>query len=380
MAKKRKMDAPENEQEQKNDEERKEVKQEVINEIYSYRKPRPEFHITAGYPGQIIQFDLLDVSQDAKQNKGVTFLACFIDVNSRYGWAFPLKSKGGLIKAFEGIIEKIRSTNPANVDRIRVKRIESGQEPEGGNTPFPEYIYSDAESVAKSKEINNYIDKEGIKWVKMKPGEKTPTAMIERFNLNLRVAIRNYMETKKTKKYIDQLPTILSDYNRTQNDVTKKSPNAIFLKGAVFKDKRPNLEPSIHIGDYVRTRINRTEFAKKSRVANWSRAIYQVVGNASPFRFTIQEIGAEEPEALAYKPEALKKIKYDETTHTELPEDEKKQEVLDEKQQESKVQRAIQRGLKDLDVIKKNLIPSNPSATTRTTRGNVKRNTRSSKK
>ena len=35
---------------------------QIYNEVQKAEKPRPEFHIRAGWPGQIVQFDLLDVT------------------------------------------------------------------------------------------------------------------------------------------------------------------------------------------------------------------------------------------------------------------------------------------------------------------------------
>jgi transposase InsO family protein len=290
----------------------------VYREVVQAVKPRPEFHIRASYPGQFVQFDLLDVHQLAPLNDGVTFLANFVDVFSRYAWSFPLKKKSDLPGKMEDILEKILDTNIRNAVRVRRERMKLGRQLEGQPTPFPENIYSDGEAVANKKEFKALLEKEHINWVTIPPGDKTPLAMVERFNYTLRDLMAKYMFNTNSNKYINALPGLLSVYNRTEkSSMGRKTPVSIFVRGAKFKDTRQDLPPKFKIGDFVRTRREVGLFDKKSWAQKWSLEVYQIVGNEGPYRFTLQQVDADEPEEEGYKPEQLKKINYNPETHRE---------------------------------------------------------------
>ena len=58
-------------------------------------------------------FDLADMQQLSKYNKGIKYLSCAIDLFSKYAWVIPLKDKKGIsiVNAFQKIISKGRKTN-----------------------------------------------------------------------------------------------------------------------------------------------------------------------------------------------------------------------------------------------------------------------------
>lgn len=293
-------------------------KPSAINEIISKQKERPEFHIRAGYNGQYFQGDLLDVSTYSWANSGIHFLANFIDVYSRYAWVFPLKSKDELRPKFREMLSEMRETNPKNVQAVLEKRIKSGQQnpkSDEKDTPYPEHIIYDGESTAKAGEVIPYARSLGIDWVTIPPGDKMPVHMIERFNYEVRRMIAKEQFQTKNDRYLDALPNLVKRYNNnTTNSTTGKTPKQIYIKDETFKETRKDLEPRFKIGDFVRLRKQLGKFDKASRTAKFSYEIYQIVGNESAYRFTVQRVGASKAEAQSHKPEQMKLVKYDPVT------------------------------------------------------------------
>ena len=63
--------------------------------------------ITASFPGDILQIDLMDVSKTSTKNNGIKFILTSIDVYSRYVIIFPIKNKSitTVVNAMEYFIE-----------------------------------------------------------------------------------------------------------------------------------------------------------------------------------------------------------------------------------------------------------------------------------
>lgn len=324
---------------------------QIYNEKMRAEKPRPEFHIRAGYPGHMFQFDILDVSTYKAQNNGIRYLANFIDDFSRYVWVQPMKTKDELLQHMPQLLYDFRNTFVENVANVYEKRVEQGRQEEGTErlTPYPEYIYSDKEAVANANKFKELINHEGIQWVTITPGDKLPLQMIERFNYTLRYLISLYQDRSKTLRYIDDLQGIVSLYNHTKNSVLRASPKTIYFGEKQYNDTRKDLPPRIKVGDFVRVRLDVDLFDKKSWTQKWSDEVFQVVGNASPFRFTIQEVGKEVPETESYKPEQLKKINYSDV-HEEERKDTLARKKMVEEKEKIKEQKKQERFIREADL------------------------------
>ena len=64
--------------------------------------------------------DLADMQIISRFNKGVTFLLCFIDIFSKYGWVVALKDKKGatFVNAFQKVLDK----SDSNPDKICIDK------------------------------------------------------------------------------------------------------------------------------------------------------------------------------------------------------------------------------------------------------------------
>ena len=272
-------------------------KNEVFKEIHRAKKRRYYYHIRSA-PYQYMQIDLLDVANLKDWNDQISYLVVAVDVYSRYIFVQPIRNKSQFQEVFPLMLKKMK--------------------------PKPKFIYSDVDSVFQTPMVKQALDKYHIQWDFMEAGAKTPTSIVERANLKLRRMIHLFLTNKgndrnqdNPNRYIDELPDIVAVYNgeggeeEAINKTTKKTPTEIYIDKEKWKDTRPDGNPDLHIGDYVRVRRKDVSlFAKKSTSEYWSREVYQIVGNASMFRYTIQEIDSNEPEPQNYKPEDLLKIDY----------------------------------------------------------------------
>ena len=93
----------------------KDVK-EFLNSSYSKQihrkvsKPRNYFPITSSHENDIIQIDLMDVSNLSTRNKNFKWLFCCVDVYTRKAYVFPMKDKTNknIMNAFNNFIVKNR--------------------------------------------------------------------------------------------------------------------------------------------------------------------------------------------------------------------------------------------------------------------------------
>ena len=67
-----------------------------------------ERKIHAAFKDNIWDADLADMQLLSRNNKGIRFLLCVIDVFSKYAWVVPLKDKKGVstVTAFQSILKK----------------------------------------------------------------------------------------------------------------------------------------------------------------------------------------------------------------------------------------------------------------------------------
>ena len=64
--------------------------------------------VHAAFKDNIWGVDLADMQLLSKNNKGIRFLLCVIDIFSKYAWVIPLKDKKGIsiVKAFQSILKQ----------------------------------------------------------------------------------------------------------------------------------------------------------------------------------------------------------------------------------------------------------------------------------
>ena len=225
-----------------------------------FKKPKHikyYFPIVAKYKHEILQADLIDISDLASANENYKYILVCIDVFSRFVYAIPLKSKDTqtIIKSMEDIIEL---THP------KIINCDKGSE----------FISNTFKTLMK----NNNIE---IKYVEV--GDHKKLGVIDRFVRTLREKINKYLVMHNTTKYINVLPSIIHSYNNSYHSGIKHTPSEVqdtdeeIIKLTNRKYNKAKEEETIfNIGDNVRYIINRKAFEKHT-LPKWSKSIHSII-------------------------------------------------------------------------------------------------------
>ena len=111
---------------------------------------------------------------------------------------------------------------------------------------------------------------------------------IESFHRTLKMRLTKYMASYKTRRFIDELPKIIANYNDTVQERLKMSPNQIeanqtkqedIRKAARIKTRDLSREIDFPIGTSVRLLKKKKMFGKEKAV--WSDTIHKVTGGST---------------------------------------------------------------------------------------------------
>ena len=131
--------------------------------------------------------DLMSVGNLAKENDGIYYLLCVIDVFSRYAWIRPLKNKSAKI-VLNAMKHIFKDASPSKL------RTDKG-----------------AEFV--NQWFKSYMKKHNIYYFTTQ--NKVGANYVERFNRTLRTRIFRMLKYKRNYRYIDDLQNIVTNYNST---------------------------------------------------------------------------------------------------------------------------------------------------------------------
>ncbi|XP_071136495.1 uncharacterized protein [Mytilus edulis] len=192
---------------------------------YSLQKtPRRSFRRLRVYTtgiGNLMDVDLMQVSNLSQWNSGYNFILVAIDCFSRRLWMQPSKSKKGvdIAKAFEKILQT------AKVDKIR----------------------SDVDGCFKSKVVQKLFKERGVRHFVTKNEIKANYA--ERVIQTIKNKFYRYFTKKRTYRYIDNLQKFVKSYNATPhrslnniapNDVTPENEADVWVQQYLNKKKSPD--------------------------------------------------------------------------------------------------------------------------------------------
>ena len=232
-------------------------------------KKRSEMKQIVGPIGSY-QADLMFFPKWKKQNRGYTIILTMIEVNSRKGYALPLKQKDGksVPTAFEEILEDIKE----DTGQSEIFRLETDE-----GTEFT------------GKEFQKVLKKHNIIWYPFNREDHSSLARIERLNGTIRRKLNLYMTANNNVIWIDALADMMEGYNETTHTgLENRAPNDItvsdemdIIQSAVKLNKALTKEQAFQVGDKVRKRLLNKTF-KKGGDLEWSRKVYTIkekVGN-----------------------------------------------------------------------------------------------------
>lgn len=164
-----------------------------------YKKPRHYNPFFIYFARQQLQVDLIDISDLAQDNDGVTFLMTAIDVFTKKAWVEPMKNKKGVTA--KNVLEKIfRDMNT-----------------------LPKQIFFDRGSEFVNSYVRDFLKKAHVKIVH--PGSTLKAPVIERFNRTFQNLLYRHTTEMQNYRYIDDLQHIVRTYNRRRHRTIDMSPN-----------------------------------------------------------------------------------------------------------------------------------------------------------
>ena len=221
--------------------------------------------------------DLADMQLISKQNKGIKYLFCAIDLFSKYAFVVPLKDKKGvsIVNAFQKIL---------NNSKRKANKIWVHQGSELYNDTFKKWL--------KDNEISMYsTNNEG------KP------VFAERFIKTLKNKIYKHMRAVGKNVYFDVLNNVVDKYNNTYHRTIKMNP--IDVRDDSFA--KYNEESKFKLGDHPRNSKYQNIFAK-GYTPNWSEEIFIVKKKQKtvPWAYIISDLNNKEVMRSFYEKELQK--------------------------------------------------------------------------
>lgn len=210
--------------------------------------------IVRGYD-DLWQADLVDIRTHKRVNQGYQYILTIIDVFSKYAWALPLKSKGGVD------VSKTFSTVLRN----------DGRHPKNLQTDMGKEFYNaDFRKLMEKYGINHYSTYSVMK-----------ASVVERFNRTLKNVMWKKFTLNGSYRWIDILSQLVEEYNHRRHrtigmrpiDVTPK--NSRQLLDTVYAHLKIAAPARYHVGDKVRVSKYKTIFAK-GYTPNWSYEIFEI--------------------------------------------------------------------------------------------------------
>ena len=230
------------------------------NITHSLHKPArqhfPRRKIVTHYPGQIVQSDLIDMQKYSGSNSGYNFILVVIDCFSKKLYAEALKNKSAEVTA--------------NALRKIFERI---------TFPIQTLIFDEGLEY-KNRHVNLLLTEYNVHSYHIKTKLKASSA--ERVNKTIKDKIWKYFTETGRKRWIDILPELVENYNKTYHRMIKRSPNDVTWKNRkeVFKTMFPKIKSVVKCrlreGDQVRIALNKDIFEKGFTV-NWSDEIFTVI-------------------------------------------------------------------------------------------------------
>lgn len=231
-----------------------EVNELVAKADKRYFKP---FFVQIRAPENYYQIDLMDMSNisRARGNQNNTFGLLIIEVASRKGWLYPLRTKHAHLVA-----QRLAEWYP---EAVAIRGADNMQ------------VQSDAGSEFKG-EVKAFFNQHGIEHRVVDVGDKNSQAIAERWIKTLRERFRVKWLENDNYDWVSHIDDVVEDYNDTEHRSMKTTPNKVWNGLAVPQWKLKGHVVNLQRGDYVRLYVRKNTFAKKSNIQNWTREVFEV--------------------------------------------------------------------------------------------------------
>ena len=265
------------------------AREETYQMFKPVKKKFPRNKVITSYKGDQLDLDLLDMSQYSKENDNVKYLLTGIDIFSRYGYAFPLKSKSQ-----NDVLDAIKKIT----ERERYDNVRSDKGGEFNSKKLLNYF--------KSKNINHFVTQ----------NEDIKSNYVERLNKTLKQKLHKYMYQNQTHRYLDVLKDIVDSYNSTIHRSIKMKPKDVNKNTKLLLWAKQYLKPServkkrkhfykYDIGDLVRIGRSTNVFSR-GYDQKWTGEVFKIIKRRPRQGLPIYELSDYDDEKIKgtfYEPE-----------------------------------------------------------------------------
>ena len=214
------------------------AKQQVVAEIF--RPARRNFarrKVVLKSLNDLLQADLMDMSQVAHENDSNRFILTAINCFSKFGYCIPLKDKKA--STVTTAMEKILNSSKALIkSEFRHIQTDEGKE----------FLNKELQALLKSRGIKHYTTHTELK-----------ASICERFNKTIKINLSKLMAIRASMRYIDFLPEVVDFYNNRRHRTIKMTPKAASRKSVekkllstVYNYNRVRVKTKFKVGDFVR--------------------------------------------------------------------------------------------------------------------------------
>ena len=162
------------------------IQKEEVNQLFKKKQKRIQnyFPISASFTYEIMQVDLVDMSNLSSANKNYRYLLVCIDVFSRLAFVVPMKNKTSntIVESFKEVLDLVEPTT----------------------------INCDNGSEFINQSFKDLLIKRGITIAYGNVQDHHKLGIVDRFVRTLREKINKFMAMHNTTKYIDILPKIVT--------------------------------------------------------------------------------------------------------------------------------------------------------------------------
>ena len=220
----------------------------------------------------------------SRENKGIKYLLCAIDLFSKYAFVISLKDKKGIsiVNAFNKIIKQ------------------SNRE--------PNKIWADQGGEFYNNVFEKWLSDNDIIMYSMYNEGKSVVA--ERFVRTLKNKLYKHMTATGKNVYYDVLDDVINKYNNSKHSTIKMKPIDVKNNNTVYIDEHNEKDSKIKVDDRVRISRYKNIFAK-GYVPNWSSEIFIVdkINDTVPYTYNLKDLNDEEIIGSFYDKE-LQKTKF----------------------------------------------------------------------
>lgn len=238
--------------------------------------------------GELMQCDLIDLSNLSRYNDGMKYILTAIDVFSKYAYAIPLKNKSAktVLEAFKKLFKQ---------------------------TKFVVNLQTDSGTEFVNKLLSKYLKKNKIHHYTSH--SETKASVVERFNRTLKSKLFRIFTHTNSYRYLDILKSVLKGYNSSYHrtigyapiEVTPKLEPIIFQKVFGYTIKS---DYKFKLGDRVRITKTKRTF-RRGYLPNWTDQVFVIYKRYSsdPPTYLLEDLKGSKVRGRFYEEELQKVLK-----------------------------------------------------------------------